>query len=96
MDPTRRAALISAGTGVAFQLAAFLTNALTQSLESPRLAQACALTIVLGALAVVQGCAQLARAKGLPWWLGALGILSAVGVAVVWMLPDKAAPTRSG
>jgi hypothetical protein len=37
----------------------------------------------------IWGCAQYARAKGQSPWLGALGILSIVGLLVLVFLPDK-------
>lgn len=96
MTPTRRAALTTALTGFAFQVVAFLTNALTLSLESPRLAQACSFGISLGGAIVVLGCFQLARAKGQPGYVALLGLLSGLGIALVWYaVPDKTDPPRA-
>ena len=78
--------------GVAVQVVGFVANALTLSLASPRLASAFALLISLGAAVAVWGCIRLARGKGHPWYLGFLGVLSFVGVAIVHFgLKDRSA-----
>ena len=89
----KKTGLSLALAGVAVQVVGFVANALTLSLDSPRLASAFALLISLGAAVVVWGCIRLARAKGHAWYLGFLGILSFVGVAIVhFALRDRRAP----
>jgi drug/metabolite transporter (DMT)-like permease len=84
----KRAALTIVGAGLGFEVIAFIGNAVIA--PGPRVAQMFALAIALGALIAVVGSVQLARAKGQPWFFGLLGLLSIVGVAVLWFLvPDK-------
>lgn len=76
--------------GLGIACVGFLLNAVLGAL-SPRLAQSFALLIVFGNVMFVLGCINLARAKGQPWYFGLLGLLSCLGLAVLWFLvPDKA------
>ncbi len=86
----KKTALGALGLGLAVSVVGFVLNAVLGAL-SARLAQAFALLIVFGNAIFVLGCINLARAKGQPWYLGLLGLLSCVGLAVLWFLvPDKA------
>lgn len=48
------------------------------------------LMIVGGAVCFLYGCVQIAKAKGQPWFYGLLGMLSCIGLAVLWfVIEDK-------
>jgi len=47
------------------------------------------LVILVGVIAFIWGCAQYCRGKGhSPWW-GAFGLLSILGLIVLFFLPDR-------
>jgi hypothetical protein len=91
------AALKSAGgklivVGVLFMPLAPLAGGLV---ESAAIRHAGSLATSFGAAIFTVGCIQVARAKGQPWWLGLLGILNCVGLAVLWFaVPDKHPTSR--
>lgn len=86
----KKTALGALWVGFLFSLVAFLLNAVLGGL-SPRLAQVFSLAIVFGNVIFLLGCINLARAKGQPWYFGLLGLLSCVGLAILWfVVPDKA------
>ena len=91
MNPAlKKTALSALWLGFAISLAGFVVNAVLGGL-SPRLAQGFSLLIVFGNVIFVLGCINLARAKGQPWYFGLLGLLSCLGLAVLWfVVPDKA------
>lgn len=85
----KKTAVSALGLGLAVAAVGFVLNAVLGSV-SPRLAQAFALLITFGNVIFVVGCINLARAKGQPWYFGLLGLLSCLGLAVLWFLvPDK-------
>jgi hypothetical protein len=45
--------------------------------------------LVVGVAAFIWGCAQYAMAKGHSPWLGALGLLSIIGLIILVFLPDR-------
>jgi len=76
--------------GLSIALVGFVLNAVLGAI-SGRIAQAFALLIVFGNVIFLVGCINLARAKGQSGWLGLLGLLSCVGLAILWfVIPDKA------
>ncbi len=86
----KKTAVGGIGVGLAISLVGFVLNAFLGML-SPRLAQGFSLLIVFGNVIFVLGCINLARAKGQPWYFGLLGLLSCLGLAVLWfVVPDKA------
>jgi hypothetical protein len=86
----KKTAVSALWLGFLIALIGFGINAVLGGL-SPRLAQAFSLLIVFGNVIFVLGCINLARAKGQPWYFGLLGLLSCVGLAVLWFLvPDRA------
>lgn len=47
------------------------------------------LLVLAGLVSFIWGCSQYAKAKGhSPWW-GALGVLSLIGLLVLFFLPDR-------
>jgi hypothetical protein len=86
----RKSAIGAMAIGFALALAGFVANALLGML-SARLAHGFSLLIVFGNAIFVWGCILFARAKGQPWYLGLLGLLSCLGLALLWfVVPDKA------
>ncbi len=62
--------------------------------ESDAIRRSAALATTFGTAIFVFGCIHLAKAKGQPWYLGLLGLLSCVGLAILWfVVPDKAPAT---
>lgn len=60
--------------------------------ESPAIRHMASLATTFSAIAVTFGCIRIARAKGQPWYVGLLGLLSVVGFLIVWFaVPDKSA-----
>ena len=47
---------------------------------------------VAGTVAFVYGCVNYALAKGRAGWWGLLGLLSVLGLIVLWLLPDRSDP----
>jgi hypothetical protein len=45
--------------------------------------------LALGALIFIMGCCFYAKAKGYAWWVGLLGLLTVIGLLVLYVLPDK-------
>lgn len=45
--------------------------------------------MVMGFVIFAWGCSHLVRAKRLPAWANALGLLSLVGLAILWRWPVK-------
>lgn len=91
MTEAKRKALGIIALGIAIEVVGFGLNALLGA-ASPRLAQMFSLLITFGAAAFVWGCIVLARAKGHPWYVGLLGLLSCLGLAVLWFaVQDKPA-----
>jgi hypothetical protein len=43
----------------------------------------------LGSVLLIMGCCFYAKAKGYAWWLGLLGLLSCIGLLVLYVLPDR-------
>lgn len=93
MTPDKQKALRLIASGFAFSLVAFVANAALA--PGPRVAQMMSLGIVFGMTIFVLGCAQLARAKGRPWYFGALGLLSLLGLAILWYAVPDAPTSRS-
>ncbi len=86
----RKTAMGGIWLGFGIACAGFPLNAFLGGL-GPRIAQGFALLITFGNVIFVLGCINLARAKGQPWYFGLLGLLSCVGLLVLWFLvPDKA------
>ena len=44
---------------------------------------------LLGSVLLIMGCCFYAKAKGYAWWFGLLGLLSCVGLVVLYLLPDQ-------
>lgn len=73
--------------GLLFQPVAPITGALV---ESATVRHSGALATTFGVAIFVFGCVKIARAKGQPWWLGLLGTLSLLGLAILWFaVPDR-------
>jgi hypothetical protein len=87
-----RAALAAALTGIAIMAVGFVGNALFGSL-GPRIAHGLALLIVFGNAIGFYGCLLLARAKGRPWYFGLLGLLSVIGLPILWFVVPAVPPT---
>jgi uncharacterized membrane protein HdeD (DUF308 family) len=86
MNEAKKAAVMVIALGLAMQVVGFVLNAV---LASPTLAHSFALLISFGGAIVVFGCFRLARAKRRSWLFGLLGLLSVLGAAIVWFVPDK-------
>jgi hypothetical protein len=89
----KKAALAAALTGIAIMAAGFVGNALFGSL-GPRVAHALALLIVLGNAIGFYGCLLLARAKGRSWYWSLLGLLSFVGLPILWFVAPDVPPAE--
>jgi hypothetical protein len=86
----KKTALSALWLGFLIGLVGFVLNAIFGA-WSARLAQGFSLIIVAGNVVFVLGCINLARAKGQPWYYGFLGLLSCVGLAILWfVVPDRA------
>lgn len=83
MTPQKKNALMVISAGLAFAIVAFALNAVVAP-SGGRLAQMFSLAIVFGNAIFVYGCILLARAKGRPWYFGLLGLLSCLGLAILW------------
>jgi peptidoglycan/LPS O-acetylase OafA/YrhL len=44
---------------------------------------------LLGSVLLIMGCCFYAKAKGYAWWVGLLGLLSCIGLVVLYFLPDQ-------
>lgn len=44
---------------------------------------------LLGSVLLIMGCCFYAKAKGYAWWFGLLGLLSCIGLIVLYVLPDQ-------
>ena len=82
----KKSALVVIASGFGMQVFGFVANGL---LESRALAHSFALFISFGGALLLAGCIFLARAKGRSWAAGLLGLLSVIGVAILWFLPDR-------
>jgi hypothetical protein len=86
--------LIIAGIAIASVFS--LANGLFASLH-PRLPGMLSTGITFGNAIACWGCIRLAVAKGYPWYVGLLGLLSCVGLVVVgFILKDKPAAASTG
>jgi len=73
--------------GIAFSAVAPTAGALV---ESATIRSAASTSAGFGFLIFLAGCVQIAKAKGQPWYYGLLGIMSCIGLAVLWFaVPDK-------
>jgi hypothetical protein len=89
MTREKRAALGTIGVGLAVAAAGFVLNAMLGAL-SQRLGHAFSLLITFGNVIFVVGCISLAQAKGQPWYVGLLGLLSCLGLAILWfVVPER-------
>jgi hypothetical protein len=89
VTPPKKAALQIIVVGVIFSVVAFVANGLLGD-TNPRVARMFANAISLGNAIVVLGAIRLAIAKGHRWYVGLLGILNLVGVAILWfVVTDK-------
>lgn len=85
----KKTAVSALWLGFVISLVGFVLNALLGVL-SHRLAQMFSLLITMGHAIFVLGCINLARAKGQPWYFGLLGLLSWLGLLILWfVVPDK-------
>ena len=83
----RKTGLSLVVVGLAFSAVAPITGGLVESAAIRKAASLCA---GIGTLFFVYGCVQIAKAKGQPWYVGLLGLLSCLGLAVLWfVVPDK-------
>ena len=74
--------------GIVMTAAAPLAGALV---ESARIRGSASLLTTFGLIVLLVGCFQIARAKAQPWYVGLLGLLSFVGVLILWyVVPDRA------
>ena len=44
---------------------------------------------IIGTVIFVWGCCLLAKGKGYPNYFGMLGLLSLVGLMILWLIPEK-------
>jgi hypothetical protein len=73
--------------GIVVTAIAPTTGGLVESAAIRRMGSLCA---GLGTIVFLYGCVQIAKAKGQPWFYGLLGLLSCLGLAVLWfVVPDK-------
>ena len=76
---------IGVGLGIVLEIAGRILT----DIENPGPRTIGSLVILVGAIAFIWGCAQYCRGKGhSPWW-GALGLLSILGLIVLFFLPDR-------
>ena len=60
------------------------------TIESAAVRNGASLATTFGVAIFTYGCVQIAKAKGQPWYLGLLGLLSCLGLAVLWfVIPDR-------
>lgn len=82
--------------GLAMATVFFVANGLFASLH-PRLPGALSFGITAGNAVACWGCIRLAMAKGYPWYVGLVGIVSVLGVVVVGLiLKDRRAAMAGG
>ncbi|HWX19413.1 MAG TPA: hypothetical protein VN578_05840 [Candidatus Binatia bacterium] len=74
---------IGVGLGIVLQLSRFIL--VRQGIITPDVGSA---IWVLGLLVFVWGCMNYAEGKGVSKWFGLLGILSLIGLLVLFFLPD--------
>jgi hypothetical protein len=73
--------------GLAFSSLAPITGGLV---ESSAVRSGGSLAASFGAILFTFGCIQIAKAKGQAWYVGLLGLLSCLGLAILWfVVPDK-------
>jgi hypothetical protein len=83
-------------TGIVMASVFFLLNGLFASMH-PRLPGMLSTGITFGNAIACWGCIRLAVAKGYPWYVGLLGLISCVGLVVVgFVLKDKDPAARAG
>jgi hypothetical protein len=44
---------------------------------------------LIGSVLLIMGCCFYAKAKGYAWWFGLLGLLSCIGLIILYFLPDQ-------
>jgi hypothetical protein len=89
MTPKKKNALMVVAAGFGLSMLAFALNA-TGAFSNPNVVGALGRAIVFGNVIFVVGCLLLARAKGHPWYVGLLGLLNLLGLAVLWyVVKDK-------
>ena len=77
--------------GIGFSMLAPTAGALV---ENATIRNMGSLAAAFGMLIFLFGCVQIAKAKGQPWYYGLIGLLSCIGLAVLWfVIPDKNAAT---
>jgi hypothetical protein len=87
MSPQKRSALLVALAGIAFCAVA---PVLGGAIDDPNAHLGARLAATSGSILFLAGCIFIARAKGRPWYFGLLGLLSLVGLAILWFaVADK-------
>lgn len=83
----RKTGLTCIVVGIAFSALAPTVGGLVESAAVRNMG---ALAAGFGTLIFLYGCVQIAKAKGQPWFYGLIGLLSCIGLAVLWfVIPDK-------
>jgi hypothetical protein len=91
MSPLKRSALSVALGGITFGAVAPVLGAIDDPSAhlGARLAASCGGSLFLA------GCIFIARAKGRPWYWGLLGLLSVVGLAILWFAVADTDPSAT-
>jgi len=82
MTPVKKSALTVALSGAALSLTALVINGVLA--PGPAVARGLSFGISIGYGLFLFGCVLVARAKGRPWYFGLLGLLSCLGLAILW------------
>ncbi len=65
------------------------------TVDSGVIRHSASLATTFGVAIFIYGCIQIAKAKGQPWFYGLLGLMSCLGLGVLWfVVPDKQPDAR--
>lgn len=90
MDPkSKRKAMIGIGSGLGLEIVSYLP-----AFGGEMFSFLALILFVVGTLLFIWGCTHYVLSKGLPDWLGYLGLFSVVGLIVIFLLPSRRGATH--